>query len=72
MAGALSYIHVVIPINISGLLQAIHDFRSKVVTLKTKYTNKVKYWINTAVLTPTTLQSTSSFTSVDNFPGSWI
>jgi hypothetical protein len=29
---ALSYIHVVIPINISGLLQAIHDFRSKAVT----------------------------------------
>jgi hypothetical protein len=43
MAGALSYIHVVIPINISGLLQAIHDFCGKVVTLKTRYTNKAKY-----------------------------
>jgi hypothetical protein len=43
MAGALSYIHIVIPINISGLLQAIHDFRSKVVTLKTKYTDKGRY-----------------------------
>jgi hypothetical protein len=43
MAGALLYIHVVIPINISELLQAIHDFRGKVVTLKTKYTDKVKY-----------------------------
>jgi hypothetical protein len=43
MAGALSYIHVVIPINISGLLQAIQDFCSKVVLLKTKYTNKVTY-----------------------------
>jgi hypothetical protein len=31
-AGALSYIHVVIPINISGLLQAIHDFSGKVIT----------------------------------------
>ena len=29
MAGALSYIHVVIPINISGLLHAIDDFRAK-------------------------------------------
>ncbi len=42
-AGTLSYIHVVIPINISGLLQAIHDFSGKVITLKTKYTNKAKY-----------------------------
>jgi hypothetical protein len=36
MAGTLSYIHVVIPINISRLLQAIHDFHGKVVTLKAK------------------------------------
>jgi hypothetical protein len=43
MAGALSNIHVVIPINISGLLQAIHNFCGKVITLKTKYTNKAKY-----------------------------
>jgi hypothetical protein len=43
MASSLSYIHVVIPINISGLLQAIHDFCSKVITLKTKYTDKAKY-----------------------------
>ena len=26
MAGALSYIHVVVPINISGLLQSVNNF----------------------------------------------
>ncbi len=29
MAGALSYIHVVVPINISGLLQSVNNFRAK-------------------------------------------
>ncbi len=29
MAGALSYIHIVVPINISGLLQAVTQFRKK-------------------------------------------
>jgi hypothetical protein len=29
MAGALSYIHVVVLVNISGLLKSIADFRSK-------------------------------------------
>ncbi len=31
MAGALSYIHVVVPVNISGLLNSVADFRSKIV-----------------------------------------
>jgi hypothetical protein len=43
MAGALSYIQVIIPINISRLLHAIDDFRGKVVAFKTKYTDKAKY-----------------------------
>jgi hypothetical protein len=43
MAGALSYVHVIILINISWQLQAIQDFRSKVVILKTKYTDKATY-----------------------------
>jgi hypothetical protein len=43
MAGALSYIHVVIPINISGLLHSIDNFHGKVVALKTQYIDKVKY-----------------------------
>jgi len=43
MAGALSYIHVVIPINISGLLHAIDDFRAKVVVLKSNYVDHKKF-----------------------------
>jgi hypothetical protein len=43
MAGALSYIHVVIPINISGLLHAIDDFRAKVVVLKSNYIDHKKF-----------------------------
>ncbi len=27
MAGALSYIHVIVPVNISGLLRAVNAFR---------------------------------------------
>jgi hypothetical protein len=37
MAGALSYIHVVVPVNISGLLNSVADFRSKIIALKTMY-----------------------------------
>jgi hypothetical protein len=43
MAGALSYIHVIIPINISGLLSALGDFRNKVVVLKSNYTDNKRY-----------------------------
>jgi hypothetical protein len=43
MVGVLLYIHVVIPINISGLLHAIDDFLGKVITLKMKYTSNAKY-----------------------------
>ncbi len=37
MAGALSYIHVVVPVNISGLLNSVADFKSKIIALKTMY-----------------------------------
>jgi hypothetical protein len=43
MAGALSYIHIVILINISGLLQAVMQFREKVTELKSGYTEKKRY-----------------------------
>jgi hypothetical protein len=43
MAGALSYIHIVIPVNISGLLHAIDNFRAKVVVLKSSYVNHKKF-----------------------------
>jgi hypothetical protein len=36
MAGALSYIHVIVPVNISSLLQLVADFRSKILILKTE------------------------------------
>ena len=37
MAGALSYIHAVIPVNISGLDRAANTFRSQVTTLRRNY-----------------------------------
>ncbi len=40
---ALSYIHVVIPINISGLLRAVDNFRAKVVVLKSNYIDHKKF-----------------------------
>jgi hypothetical protein len=43
MAGALSYIHIVMPINISGLLQAVTQFWEKVTALKSGYAEKKKY-----------------------------
>jgi hypothetical protein len=43
MARALSYIHVVVPVNISGLLKSIADFCSKIVVLKTNYADTAVY-----------------------------
>ncbi len=40
MAGALSYIHAIIPVNISGLAVTIRNFRLDVHALKTLYTEK--------------------------------
>ena len=37
MAGALSYIHAVIPVNISGLDRAANTFRSQVSDLRRNY-----------------------------------
>jgi hypothetical protein len=44
MAGALSYIHVVVPVNISGLLKLIADFCSKIIVLKTNYADTAVYY----------------------------
>jgi hypothetical protein len=43
MAGALSYIHVVVPVNISGLLKSVADFCSKIVVLNTNYADTAVY-----------------------------
>jgi hypothetical protein len=40
MAGALLYIHAIIPINISGLAQAIHTFRQDLPALQNLYNEK--------------------------------
>ena len=37
MAGALSYIHAVIPVNISGLDRAANTFRSQITDLRRNY-----------------------------------
>ncbi len=37
MAGALSYIHAVIPVNISGLDRAANTFRSQVASLRQNF-----------------------------------
>jgi len=43
MARALSYIHVVVSVNISDLLLAVDAFRSKIVVLKTNYADTASY-----------------------------
>ncbi len=43
MAGALTYIHVIVPVNISGLLKLIADFSSKIVVQKTNYADTGVY-----------------------------
>ncbi len=40
MAGALSYIHAIVPVNISGLAQAVQFFRYDVHALQEIYTKK--------------------------------
>jgi hypothetical protein len=40
MAGALSYIHAVVPVNISGLSRAIKNFKTDVRSLEALYVKK--------------------------------
>ncbi len=40
MAGALSYVHAVVPVNISGLARAVNNFKEDVRTLETLYRNR--------------------------------
>ena len=37
MAGALSYVHAVVPVNISGLTRSIYNFKEDVRNLETLY-----------------------------------
>jgi hypothetical protein len=43
MAGALSFVQVIIPVNISGLSSAVQHFYEKVTLLQKGYRNKEKY-----------------------------
>ncbi len=40
MAGALSYVHAVVPVNISGLTRSIYNFKEDVRNLETLYQQK--------------------------------
>jgi hypothetical protein len=40
MAGALSYVHAVVPVNISGLSHAVNNFKEDVRTLEALYLKK--------------------------------
>ncbi len=40
MAGALSYIHAVVPVNISGLSHAVKNFKTDVRSLEALYIKK--------------------------------
>ncbi len=64
MAGALSYVHAVVPVNISGLARAVNNFKEDVRTLEVLYRNKrqptgLSYddWFNQRVLDLFTLAS---------------
>ncbi len=74
MAGVLSYIHVVVPINISGLLHSVNNFRAKVAVLKANYEDHKKFPIVLTILGDGALPITPGtpwFIFDNNFPGSW-
>ncbi len=64
MAGALSYVHAVVPVNISGLARAVNNFKEDVHTLEALYHNRrqltgLSYadWFNQRILDLFTLAS---------------
>jgi hypothetical protein len=64
MAGALSYVHAVVPVNISGLARTINNFKEDVRTLEALYRNRrqptgLSYndWFNQRILDLFTLAS---------------
>jgi hypothetical protein len=40
MAGTLSYVHAVVPVNISGLARAVNNFKEDVQALEVLYQNR--------------------------------
>jgi len=73
MAGALSYVHAVVPVNISGLARAVNNFKEDVRALEVLYHNKrqptgLSYddWFNQCILDLFTLASADADSMLSN------
>jgi hypothetical protein len=73
MAGALSYVHAVVPVNISGLARAVNNFKEDVRALEVLYQNKrqptgLSYddWFNQRILDLFTLASADADSMLSN------
>jgi hypothetical protein len=73
MAGALSYVHVVVPVNISGLSHAVENFKTDVRSLEALYIKKRRPtnlgaddWFNQRILDLFTLAAADADAMVTN------
>ena len=73
MAGALSYVHAVVPVNISGLARAVNNFKEDVRALEVLYQNRrqppgLAYddWFNQRILDLFTLASAEADSMLSN------
>ncbi len=73
MAGALSYVHAVVPVNISGLSHAVNNFKEDVRTLEALYLKKrqptglnTDTWFNQQILDLFTLAAADADAMVAN------
>jgi hypothetical protein len=73
MAGALSYVHAVVPVNISGLSHAVENFKTDVRSLEALYKNKRRPtnlgaddWFNQRILDLFTLAAADADAMVAN------
>ncbi len=73
MAGALPYIHAVVPVNISGLARAVNNFKEDVRVLEVLYRNKqqptgLSYddWFNQRILDLFALASADADSMLSN------
>ncbi len=75
MAGALSYVHAVVPVNISGLSHAVENFKTDVRSLEALYVKKQRPtnlgaddWFNQRILDLFTLAAADADAMVANIP----
>ncbi len=73
MAGALSYVHAIVPVNISGLARAVNAFKEDVRTLETLYNKKRQPtgfthndWFHQRILDLFTLASADAYAMLVN------